>query len=159
MGRRCPPLLHRVRGESGVNHVTRRVYPLRGRPLEAVDDDPPAGVEPHTGLLEAEPFGVGRTAGGDEHGVRDEAGPGGQHHGQPAVHPAHLLHVGAKDQPYAAPLELGGGQPGQLTVDGWQQALRPADQRRRDAERGEHCGELDADRATTDDDQAVWCWS
>jgi hypothetical protein len=57
-------------------------------------------------------------------------------HAQPAVHPAHLLSEGAKDQPYAAP--LGGGQCGQLAVDGWQQALRPADQRRRDAERGEH---------------------
>ena len=117
VGRRRPSLLHRVRGEPGVDHVTRRVDPLRGRPVEAVDDDPPAGVEPHTRLLEAEPFGVGRTAGGDEHGVRDEAGAGGQRHGQPAVHPAHLFRVGAKDQPYTAPLELGGGQPGQLAVD------------------------------------------
>ena len=137
VGRRRPSLLHRVRGEPGVDHVTGRVDPLRGRPVVAVDDDPPAGVEPHAGLLEAEPFGVGRTAGGDEHGARDQDGPGGQRDGQPAVDPAHLLHVGAQDQPDAAPLELVGGQPGQLTVDGWQQALRPADQRRRDAERGE----------------------
>ena len=63
---------------------------------------------------------------------------GGERHGQPSVHPPDRLRVGAEDQPDTAPLELLGHQLGQFTVDGRQEAIGTADERRRDAERGEH---------------------
>ena len=66
-----------------------------------------------------------------------------------------VLRVGAQDQPDTAPLELLGRQLGQFTVDGRQEAIGTADERRRDAERGEHRGELNPDRPTTDDDDVL----
>ena len=62
------------------------------------------------------------------------------------------VRAGAQNHPDSAPLELLGHQPGQFAVDVRQQAIGIADECRRDAQRGEHCGELDADRAATDDD-------
>jgi hypothetical protein len=39
---RCrTPLLHRDRGERRLEHITSRVNPSSGRPVVAVDDDPP----------------------------------------------------------------------------------------------------------------------
>jgi hypothetical protein len=111
-----------------------------------------------TGLLEAEPFG-GRTAGGDEHGVPARRSRWGHHGRRPSTRrTSPPRDVGAKDQPYAAPLPENSAAASPARNSAYrrrlarQAYLRPADQRRRDAERGEHGGELDADRATDDDD-------
>ncbi len=70
VGRRSTPLLHRVGGKTRVHHVPRRVNPGSGRPVEAVDGDPSAVIEPDAGLLEPEAFGVGCAAGSEQNGVR-----------------------------------------------------------------------------------------
>ena len=120
-----------------------------------VDDDPPAAVEPHTGLLEPETCGVGRAAGSEQHRIRGQDIAGGERDTQPTVDPPDPLRTGAEDHPDSAPLELVGQQPGQLTVKRGQQPVGPADQRRRRTERGERAGELDADRAAADDDDVL----
>ena len=43
--------------------------------MVAVDDDPAAGVDAYAGLFEAETFGVGRAAGGDQNGVASRTVP------------------------------------------------------------------------------------
>jgi hypothetical protein len=153
--RRRTPVLHRGRGERRIDGVARGVDPRGGRSMITVDDDPPAGIELHACLLEPEALGIGRAAGGEQHGVRHQHSVGRERDTQPAAGPPHPVRAGAQDEPDPAPLELLGHQPGQLAVDGRQQAIGLADERRRNAERGEHRGELHADRATADDDDVL----
>jgi hypothetical protein len=74
---------------------------------------------------------------------------------QPVFDAGDLLRAGAQDQLDSAPRELLDQQLGQFAVHALQQPIGQADQRRRDAERGEDRGELDADRSAADDDDVV----
>ena len=75
----------------------------------------PRASSSHAGFLEPKAIGIGRAAGGHEHGVRVQDRAGGELDGQPAAVPLDADHTGAKDQLDSAPLELVSHEPRQLT--------------------------------------------